>query len=177
MDRGHLFHAIGHDGDGLDDATTTSGKAVPTPREWFLDDAPRLATVVFTALASALQLAATALCAFNALTAPIEWWQGPWGVYAVNAAAGVTNLIALSVWADLHNRKLSSNPAIAETLDGTATVDSANLGYSYWLMFSSLLLTGLSCVAIRFRNVLKKYVDTKEDVAEAPTNNVDSMLF
>ena len=54
----------------------------------FIDNGSWVTTIFFLALTLILQLMSTGLCCFNVWKNPIEWWQGPTGIYGLNAISG-----------------------------------------------------------------------------------------
>jgi len=120
-----------------------------------------VSTVVFCAFTIVFQVMACATCVFNIFTAPIETWQGPIGIYLANSGAAFWNFVTLCVWGDLFNRNLSDTLPIQETILKKWIPTSTTLGYSYWLIFVSMIFNVISCLMVRFRNVLND--STKEE--------------
>jgi len=129
-----------------------------------------VSTIVFISFAILCQVVAVAACLLNVIRVPVETWLGPSGIYLANGGAAFWNFVTLCVWGDLFNRNLYYALAIAETILKSWKSSSTSLGYSYWIIFLSMIFNFVSCFFIRFRDMVENHLGKNGNENE----NIDS---
>lgn len=121
----------------------------------FLSAGLWLTTVIF--LASTI-----AFASLSALFAMINvWWNpaqdlfGVFGLYIWNGIAIGLCLLTMIFWSSMYFIFISNNIAITDTLRATAhysSNDLAGLGYSFWILFASIVCHLVNIGLIYYRN-------------------------
>jgi len=118
-----------------------------------------VSTVVFISFTIAFQGIAIAACILNIATIPVETWLGPIGIYLANGGAAFWNFVTMCCWGDLFNRNIYYALAIQETILKSWSSTSTSLGYSYWMIFISMIFNIISCLFVRFRHLVNDSSD------------------
>ncbi|XP_067012029.2 clarin-3 isoform X2 [Anabrus simplex] len=125
------------------------------PDKQFVNAGLWVSTVLFLVLALVITGASSLLAVLNAATNPSRTCLAMDGLYFWNGAAAFLDLLVLILWGSQFAVTLTDNVAVADVIKGDYTSSGlASLGYSYWLVFVSLLLSLASVAVLAVRDYL-----------------------
>nr|CAD7454275.1 unnamed protein product [Timema tahoe] len=131
-------------------------------------------SIVFLAVALFMSLVSAGFGVYNAAFNPIETYLAVPGLYIWNGIAACSNLLVLILWGAQFAKVLVENVTYTEVIAGAFKNNTANLGYSYWLVFVAFILHGVNIGLLLFR----KYLIDHETPPETPKiDDNDGLIF
>lgn len=107
-------------------------------------------TIAFAAISGIFSL-------FNIFFNPAQLLFSAFGLFVWNGIAAVLCALTMIFWGSLYLIFISQNIAIADTLQSTAhysSTDLAGLGFSFWILFGTIVLHGVNIGLVYYRNYL-----------------------
>lgn len=143
----------------------------------FLSAGLWLTTVIFLAATIAFASLSALFSLINVWYNPVRTLIGVFGLYIWNGLAVVFCCLTMIFWVSQFSIFISSNIGITDTLRSTAhysSTDLASLGYSFWLLFVTIVCHLVNVALVYFRS----YLLQREPKAPAITvNKNDSTIL
>lgn len=129
---------------------------------------------LYTGLSATMVLAG--LVTLNILKAQKTFLFGTPGLVAMNCVVVATSILTLTLWGSLYTVTLRHNVAVTDTLrtkNPMTSEDTAQLGYSYFIIIIPLVLSAVNILLLILRNHL---VEQESKPAQVTVDYLDRKL-